>query len=353
MSEMGDVRRPREQTPAFFGCFDWHSAVHGHWTLVRLARCFPEEAWAKEAVAALRQSLTDENLQLELKFMSKSGREGFERPYGLAWLLQLAAELREWDRPAATGDQSAREGEAPAEPQLKFATESTLAAQRELRPPVGGQGFEIAAREMLSAIHALEQHCRNRLAEWLPKLTRPIRSGEHSQTAFAIRLKCAHSVTTGDLDSWALCVETARRFYLNDRELPVGFEPSGHDFFSPSLAEADLMRVVLQPEEFGEWLGRALPHGFPHKPVVPSDRVDGKLAHLDGLNLSRAWMLEGIASALPEDDPRKATFERQAAEHAEVGLASVTGEHYAGGHWLGTFATYLMTRRGIDQNTKT
>lgn len=299
----GDVRPPREHTPAFFGCFDWHSAVHGHWTLARLARLFPSEPWAEEARAALGRSLTAEKIAGEVRHLSKPGREGFERPYGLAWLLQLAAELREWD---------------------------------------------VSERETwVEALSPLERLCVERLAGWLPKLTHPIRSGEHSQAAFAMGIALDWAKTVGDGRFADLLRERACVFYGSDAALPVRFEPSGHDFLSPALGEADLMRRVLSRPDFSAWLDVALPDGFPEGPVVPADRADGKLAHLDGLNLSRAWMLEGIASALDVRDPRVAAFSRNADEHAEAGLASVTGEHYAGGHWLGTFATYLMTRRGL------
>lgn len=296
----GDVLPPREHTPAFFGCFDWHSAVHGHWTLVRLLRCLPDVEWSTEARSALRQSLTAANLAAEVRHLSKPGREGFERPYGLAWLLQLAAELREWNEPEATA--------------------------------------------MRAAIAELERLCRDRLASWLPKLTHPIRSGEHSQTAFAMGLALDWSRVAGDEAFENVLLDAARRFYGDDVNLPLWIEPSGHDFLSPSLAEADLMRRVMKKEEFEVWLGRAMPHVSELASVASADRADGKLAHLDGLNLSRAWMLEGIAAALDEDNPRREAFIRVADEHAEAGLASVTGEHYSGGHWLGTFATYLLTR---------
>jgi hypothetical protein len=203
------------------------------------------------------------------------------------------------------------------------------------------------AAAMSSAIRPLEEHCRIRLAEWLPKLTHPIRSGEHSQTAFAMGLAFDWALGAGDQEFADLLRCRSLDFYGGDVKLPLRFEPSGHDFLSPSLGEADLMRRVLPREKFTPWLNRALPEGFSLSPVLPTDRADGKLAHLDGLNLSRAWMLEGIASALADDDPRQRLFAQLAAEHATTGLASVTGEHYAGGHWLGTFATYLMTRRGI------
>jgi Protein of unknown function (DUF2891) len=297
---VGDVRSPREHTPAFFGCFDWHSAVHGHWTLVRLLRFFPTDAWSGDARSVLRDSLRRRNLDAEVRHLSRPGREGFERPYGLAWFLQLAAELREWDDPDA---------------------------------PV-----------FVSAVEPLERLCRDRLAEWLPKLSHPIRSGEHSQTAFAMALALDWAVTANDGTFADFLRERSLTFYARDVDLPLRFEPSGHDFLSPSLAEADLMRRVLPRDEFREWMNTALPE-LTLAPVVSVDRADGKLAHLDGLNLSRAWMLDGIASVLDCDDCDE--WRRAADEYAQAGVAAVTGEHYAGGHWLGTFATYLLTRRGI------
>jgi hypothetical protein len=296
-----DIRPPREHTPAFFGCFDWHSAVHGHWTLVRLLRLFPDADWAREARDALRRSFTPANLLAEVRHLSKPGREGFERPYGLAWLLQLAAELRECGN---------------------------------------ADSFSFVA-----AMEPLEQLCRERLAQWLPKLTHPIRTGEHSQTAFAMGLALDWSRAAGDDSFRDLLRERAVEYYARDAGLPIRFEPSGHDFLSPALAEADLMRRVFPVADFRDWLDVALPE-LAIEPVASADRGDGKLAHLDGLNLSRAWMLDGIASAL-EDDTRRNAFIGLADVHAEAGLAAVTAEHYAGGHWLASFATYLLSRRGL------
>jgi hypothetical protein len=204
----------------------------------------------------------------------------------------------------------------------------------------------------LHALEPLETLAVGRLSEWLPRLTHPIRSGEHSQTAFAMGLALDWSRIARHETFERLLVERSHTFYLNDRDAPLAFEPSGHDFLSPALAEADLLRRVLDGDEFAHWLRAFLPR-IPDdgstdwlSPVTPRDRRDGKLAHLDGLNLSRAWMLEGIACALPDEDARAAALLRTAAEHSTAGLASVTGEHYAGGHWLGTFAVYLATRRG-------
>jgi len=305
-----DVRPPRDLTPAFFGCFDWHSAVHGHWLLVRLVRTFPEADFAKPARAALSHSLTEANMAGELKYAEK--RPGFERPYGLAWLLQLAAELRQWE------DEDARKWAATLEP--------------------------------------LEQLVARRLIEWLPKLSHPIRSGEHSQTAFAMGLALDWARATNDASAERVLESRARDFYGDDESCPLAVEPSGHDFLSPCLGAADLMRRVLPPNGFAAWLSRALPE-IPTdgttawlEPVAPSDRRDGKIAHLDGLNLSRAWMLEGIASGLPKGDARTPALIAAARAHREAGLSAVTGEHYAGGHWLGSFATYLSTRRGIGKS---
>jgi hypothetical protein len=305
----GDVRPPRELTPAVFGCYDWHSSVHGHWLLARLARLLPGAPFAADARAALARSLTPAHVAAEVAYLQGPGRASFERPYGLAWLLQLAAELREWGTPEA-------------------------AAWSE-------------------ALEPLERAAADRLDEWLPKLTQPIRIGEHSQTAFALGLALDWSRAAGDEPTRALVARRSRDFYGADRACPLAYEPSGEDFLSPCLAEADLMRRVLAPAEYARWLAAFLPW-LPRDgstgwlaPGVVTDPSDPKLAHLDGLNLSRAWMLEGIASALPAGDARSSGLRASAALHRAKGLAAVTGEHYEGGHWLGTFAVYLVTGRGL------
>jgi hypothetical protein len=304
-----DVRPPRELTPAFYGCYDWHSSVHGHWLLARLARQFPSEPFAREARAALGRSLTPEAVAAEVRYFEAKGRVSFERPYGLAWLLQLAAELREWSDPEAQ------------------------AWSRALAP--------------------LEAVAAARLESWLPKLVYPIRVGEHSQTAFAFGLVLDWARAGGHASLAALVESRSRTYYEKDRDCPLAYEPSGEDFLSPCLAEADLMRRVLAPPAFAAWLEGFLPR-VPKDgsagwlaPGVVTDRSDPKLAHIDGLNLSRAWMLEGIAAGLPAGDRRVAALRAAARAHREAGLTGVTGEHYEGGHWLGTFAIYLLTRRGI------
>jgi hypothetical protein len=311
LSGDADVRPPRELTPAFYGCYDWHSSVHGHWLLARLARTFPTAPLAPPAKAALARSLTPDHVAGEVRYLEGAGRTSFERPYGLAWLLQLGAELREWD--------------------------------------------DADARGWADALRPLEQAAVARLRDWLPKLTRPIRIGEHSQTAFAFGLVLDASRAAGDRETEALVVSRSRDFYLADQDCPLAYEPSGEDFLSPCLAEADLVRRLLPAREFASWLDRFLPRlprsggGDWLEPGVVTDPADPKLAHLDGLNLSRAWMLQGIAAGLPEKDARRRSLLGAAEKHAAAGLERVTGEHYEGGHWLSTFAVYLTTARGLGR----
>jgi Protein of unknown function (DUF2891) len=310
-----DVAPPRKLTPAFYGCYDWHSSVHGHWLLLRLARTFLKADFVPPALQNLRESLSSENIVQEAAYLRGDGRTSFERPYGLAWLLQLAAELKEWDDPQA--------------------------------------------REMAANLRPLELAARERLSAWLPKLPNPVRIGEHDQTAFALGLMLDYARSAGDEQFRALAESKARQFYSKDRNCPLSYEPSGEDFLSPCLAEADMMRRVLPGREFSRWLGTFLPQ-IPAsggdrwlRPAVSPDPSDPKLAHLDGLNLSRAWMLEGIASALPRNDQRRVPILAAAASHRNAGLRAVTGEHYEGGHWLGSFAVYLVTRRGIPAGWST
>jgi hypothetical protein len=302
-----DVHPPRALTPVFYGCFDWHSAVHGHWMLVRLIRSFPSAVFATEARAALARNLQPERVAAEVRYLEAEGRGTFERPYGLAWLLQLSAELHEWD--------------------------------------------DVQGRAWRTALAPLEALAADRFRTWFPKLSHPIRTGEHSQTAFAMGLIHDWAVTTGDAPMRELVEARARDYYLGDHDAPLHFEPGGQDFLSPCLAEADLLRRVLPADEFGAWLTTFLPAltsgGFDLPPAVVTDPTDGKLAHLDGLNLSRAWMLDGIHAALSAEDPRREVLEELIEAHRRSGLASVTGAHYEGGHWLGSFAVYLVTRRGI------
>src|SRR4051812_8862515 len=314
LSSDADVAPPRKLTPAFYGCYDWHSSVHGHWLMVRLVRTFPDAPFVPPARDGLRQSLTAENLAQEAAYLRGQGRASFERPYGLAWLLQLAAELREWDDPQA--------------------------------------------KEMAANLRPLEQVILERLNGWLPKLSNPVRIGEHDQSAFAMGLVLDYARGGSDQKLAGLVESKAKQFYLNDKGCPLAYEPSGEDFLSPCLGEADLMRRVLPGREFAAWLTTFLPqistsgNGAWLQPVTSPDPSDPKLAHLDGLNLSRAWMLNGIAASLPKTDRRLAAINAAAEAHERAGLAAVTGEHYEGGHWLGSFAVYLVTRRGISVSAR-
>jgi len=310
LGSAADVKEPHELTPVFFGCYDWHSAVHGHWLLVRLCRMYPQASFVEKARAALDESFVSEKVAKEMEYMRGAGRRTFERPYGLAWLLQLSAELHEWDDPQA--------------------------------------------RRWAAVLEPLEREAAERFREWLPKLSHPVRTGLHSQTAFAMGLVLDWANSRGDRNMADLVARRAREYYMHDRGASLSFEPGGQDFLSPILAEADLMRRVLSPAEFAAWLGVFLPEisldGSTSwlQPAVVTDKSDGHLVHLDGLNLSRAWMLEGMAAGLGPNDPRAAGILAAAAKHRTVGLKSVTGEHYEGGHWLGSFAVYLITRRGLD-----
>jgi hypothetical protein len=310
-----DVRAPRALTPAFYGCYDWHSSVHGHWLLARLSALYPDAPFAAAATGALTQNLAAHRIAIEAEYLRAPGRGSFERPYGLAWVLQLAAELRSHPDPRS--------------------------------------------RQWVANLLPLEREAMQRLKDWLPKLTHPIRTGEHSQTAFAFGLALDWARVVSDAEFERLIIERGSDFYLDDRDCPLEYEPSGQDFLSPCIAEADFMRRILPPDSYAKWLKDFMPQipswrrrGNWLEVAIVTDKSDGKLAHLDGLNLSRAWMLEGIASGLPGRDRRRVSLELAAQGQADAGLAAVTGEDYAGGHWLASFATYLATRRGTTPYVK-
>jgi hypothetical protein len=320
LNSAADARPPHELTPAFYGCLDWHSDVHGHWLLVRLLKLYPQAPFAAQARSEVARSLTAQNIAAEVRYLQAPNRSSFERPYGLAWLLRLSQELHTSDDPDM--------------------------------------------QRWAATLEPLEKEAATHLTTWLPKLHYPIRIGEHDQTAFSFGLMWdwAMSPATAGMEALhkemlSVLKDAALRFYMHDHNCPLAYEPSGEDFLSPCLAEADFMRRALKPPAYAEWLADFLPqipHGASRRagnwltPGVITDRADPKLAHLDGLNLSRAWMLEGIASGLPPKDPRIAALEASAARHAAASLPAVTGEHYEGGHWLGTFAVYLTSRAGIS-----
>lgn len=307
MNDDGDVLSPRLMKPAFFGCFDWHSAVHNHWALVRLRRFFPAAEWVPVVEQALDRSLTEVNLAGELSYIGHPSRAGFEMPYGMAWLLQLTAEIRE-------------------------------------------QAGDTCCERWRDVLEPLETLAANRFESWLTRLPLPIRGGEHSQSAFAMGLIRDWCEVSGNDGLRDLIDAKTREFHLDDFPWPFRFEPSAYDFLSPGLSTADLMRRVLPPGEFSDWLAGFLVADWQTQhepwltPVVCVDSSSGKLSHWEGLNLSRAWMLEAIATACV-DEPLSDNLSELAAEHRASGLGSVTGEHYAGSHWLVSFAVYLLTQR--------
>ncbi|MEA5505170.1 DUF2891 domain-containing protein [Halotia wernerae UHCC 0503] len=300
-----DIKPPREITPAFYGCLDWHSAVHGHWLLVRLTRYFPEAAFQRPVRQALSQNLTQNKIQGEIANLRRCAF--FECPYGFAWLLQLAAELQEWN--------------------------------------------DIQAEEWLTVLEPLETLVATNFHLWLQRLELPDRTGGHFNTAFPLSLALDWTRLRKNQDFANLIENKARKFYLNDQNYPLHFEPLGYDFVSPCLAEANLMRRILSPTDFSNWLTDFLPQLFTEEavhwlqPAQVANPNDYLQSHFRGLNLSRAWMLEGIVSRLPSNDSRLNTLQSIAAVHRQCGLVDVASEHYSSSHWLGTYAVYLVTGR--------
>ena len=291
------LAEPRALHPAFYGCFDWHSAVHGHWSLVRLLKTFPELPQADAIREQISRNLTPENIRQEMAFFGDEHNKNYERTYGWAWLLGLAQELHGWDDP---------------------------------------QG-----RQWREAIRPLEKMIVQKFLDFLPKLTYPIRVGEHTNTAFALAFAWDYAEATETWELKQLIEFRARAFYFKDKGCPVSWEPSGFDFLSPCLEEADIMSRVLDEKEFQDWFANFLPDWQVLKPAEVSDRTDGKLVHLDGLNFSRAWVLYTLASRLPK---QKEDLIRLAAMHMDKSLPQITSGDYAGEHWLGSFALYALSR---------
>jgi hypothetical protein len=302
--DAADVRHPRELHPAFYGCFDWHSAVHSHWLLARLLRRLPALPEAGLIRSALNDHLTETNLRAEAAYFAEPSRRGFERPYGWTWLLKLAEELLDWD------DSDGRRWSAAIAPLAKLIAELYL--------------------------------------EFLPRLTYPIRSGTHSSTAFGLTFALDYAQATGHALLRDHIVARSLDYFGADRNGPALWEPGGGDFLSPCLAEADLMRRALSAADFASWLAAFLPslaEGGPPQlltPALVSDRSDGQIVHLDGLNLSRAWCMWGIAGALPSNDRRRSILIDAAERHAREGLIGVGSGDYLGDHWLGSFALYML-----------
>jgi len=306
MNTKAEVRSPRELHPVFYGCFDWHSSVHGHWMLIRLLKRFPDLPGASRIRAALNRNITAANVKKEVQYLGQEGRKSFERMYGWAWLLKLVEELYGWD--------------------------------------------DTDGKNWLKRLAPLEKTIVQRYIDFLPKQNYAIRTGVHPNTAFGIAFALDYARTAKNKPLEEMLVERSYYYYYRNKDCPAGWEPGGEDFFSPCLMQAALMQRVLKPVDFPKWFHGFLPHikeGKPWglmDPAVVSDRTDGKLVHLDGLNLSRAWCMMRIAGALPENDKARGHLMKAAQRHAADALANIHSGDYAGEHWLATFATYMMTQ---------
>lgn len=301
LADASELAGPRTLHPAFYGCFDWHSSVHGHWMLVRLLKMFPEMENAGLIRQKLAENITPENISIEVEYFHRPHEKSWERTYGWAWLLKLAEELHTWNDPL-------------------------------------GKQLEITMARLTETIIAM-------YLEFLPKLNYPIRVGEHTNTAFGLAFAHDYARTTGNQPLLDILEKRALEYYGSDEDCPITWEPGGYDFFSPCLEEANLMRRILKPEAFQGWLQNFLPElASPDYTLVParvSDRTDGKLVHLDGLNFSRARCLYGIAESLPEYRHLTIT----ALEHIHFSLPSIVDGSYEGEHWLASFALLALTAR--------
>ena len=301
----GDVVLPSALHPVFWGSFDWHSCVHSHWMLARLLRLFPDAAFASDIRSHFSTRLTEEGIAAEIAYLRQPNRRSFVRTYGWAWLLKLSDELL-LGSPAS------------------FATWSRL-------------------------LHPLAAEFVSMYRSYLPAAPVPLRYGLHPNSAFGIAFAIDHARMTSDGELEALCTKRTLDWFATDLNYPAQFEPSGNEFLSPALAEADVMRRVLDADAFAGWLDRFLPglaNGEPRAildPIEASDHHDPQTVHLDGLNLSRAWCLKAIANALPHADARRATLLASAGRHLRTGLAHVQSGDYMGEHWLATFAVYALT----------
>jgi hypothetical protein len=305
MAGPGDVASPRSLHPAFFGSFDWHSSVHAHWMLARLLRLFPDLPEAASIRSTLDAHLAAASIDAEVAYLQRAESRAFERSYGWAWLLKLAEELACWDDPDA----------------------------------------HRWARDLAPLAYAIV----DRFLRWLPDTAYPIRHGVHANTAFALAFAHDYGRSCDAATLERLVAGKASEWYLADSDAPAAWEPSGTDFFSPALIEADLMRRILDTNDFRGWLGRFLP-GIERRdpvslftPATVGNRSDPYIVHLDGLNLSRAWCWRAIARALPGDDRRVAIADAAGQLHLAAGMRGVASGEYVGDHWLATFAVFALT----------
>lgn len=305
LNDADDVQNPKALHPAFYGCYDWHSSVHGHWMLVRLLRMFPNLPEAGDIRKAIGVNLRAENILVEAAYLKQKNRQSFERTYGWAWLLKLAEEISLSD--------------------------------------------DAEVKAWSSSLQPLVDELVSSYIQFLPKQTYPIRTGVHPNTAFGLAFAYDYAKTVGNEKLASLIAERSRTYFAKDANYPAAWEPGGEDFFSPALMEADLMRRVMSEPEFRRWFHHFMPQlgaGMPKtllQPATVTDRSDPKLVHLDGLNLSRAWCMRSIATALPATDPARRVLASSARLHASDALAHVASGDYAGEHWLASFAVYLLS----------
>ncbi len=306
-TQPGPYPTHREAHPVFYGSFDWHSCVEMHWVIVRLLRLVPDARLANDAAAQLDALITPAGMAQEHAFFLDPDLTGFERPYGWGWYLTLAHEATRLAHPSAAG--------------------------------------------WAALLRPLAETIEDKLLAWLPKLTYPQRMGMHPNTAFALTLALpwAELRAREGAPDLLLAIElAAHRFFLRDSAYPAHYEPSGADFLSPALTEAVLMQRILDTRDFRPWFDAFLP-GLPDEPraiLTPasvSDPTDGQIAHLHGLNLSRAWGWLALAEALPADDPRRPVMIGSAERHAAASLPYVAGSDYMVEHWLAVYAVLLLT----------
>jgi hypothetical protein len=290
-----EMLSPKQLHPAFYGCFDWHSSVHGHWSLVYLLNHFPDLANKNEIIDKLRTNLSKENIQVEINYFSKNHEKSFERTYGWNWLLKLQLEL-----------------EISKEPY---------------------------AKELAKNLKPLSDLIILRYTEFLPKLLYPVRAGTHNNTAFGLTFAWDYAVYSNNLSFQNLIIENAKRLFLSDENCPINWEPSGTDFLSPCMEEIGIMSRILSEKEFLLWLKKfnksIFKNDFDWEVARVSDRTDGHLVHLDGLNFSRAWNFYHLIKLYPKQFSHLKTL---ADKHLNFSLPSVVDGNYEGEHWLASFA---------------
>jgi len=302
----GDARTPRALHPSFHGSYDWHSCVHMHWLLATLYRRFPELPLRPAIAATFDRNLAPAAIEAEVAYLGTPHNASFVRTYGWAWLLKLAHELAEG---------------APADPDVAR--------------------WSVAIAPLARAFGA-------RWLDFLPRTQYPVRYGIHPNSAFGFAFALDHARFAGAAELERALVAKALGWYAADRDGPAAWEPSGADFLSPVLVEADLMRRVLDAPAFSRWLDAFLPglaRGEPatlFAPVPVSDRGDPQIVHLDGLNLSRAWCFAGIARALPAGDPRAPLLAAAAGRHLDAGMTGLDSDDFVGAHWLASFAAHAL-----------